>query len=646
MRSRSNEDDRTGGHRSEQRRIRYRIGINIGDIVYDDGDIYGDGVNVAARLEGLADPGGICVARNVYNQVKNKLAFCFEPMGAHRVKNIAEPVEVYRVSTEPIHVCQVNAGVGPVDKMNKSQRADASKSRWAALAAAAVVAIALVGASWWYAGQPGWQTITGAGASGAAETKTALPLPDKPSIAVLPFDNLSGDPKQERLAGGITEDIITDLSRFRELFVIAPDSTEVYKSEAVDVRQVALDLGVQYILRGSLQIHRDRVRVTAQLIDGRNGSLVWAEHYDELLDDIFAVQDDVTNKIAATLAGWDGIVARNRRDMARRSGSGSLQAYDYYLLGMEVNHNLNEKDNEKALEFFRKALELDPNYARPYVGIAWAHNMAHDNDWGPSKKKSLKKWFDASKTAVVLDPSDGMAHMVLGWYYLYTRDMERAYAEIEKAIDLNPNGADTLIHAAGVLSWFGEPERAVETAERAMRLNPRFPDLYHGSARDAYFHARDFEKALRESNKRQNISFWDLVYRPLSYAQLDRKEEAAAAGVELLEHDPEYSAERFLNDNGTYARDTELNLFLESHEKAGLPMCATEEQLAKYPDMKRLEQCEAAARQELRLRRRARPSRGTGGSFRPENRPSRALWATGAGCRETPHRCWYRARPG
>jgi TolB-like protein/class 3 adenylate cyclase len=567
---------------AEDRRIRYRIGINSGDIVIDDGDIYGDRVNVAVRLEGLAEPGGICIGINVYNEVKDKLPFGFEPMGEHRVKNIAEPVTVYRVIAER----------GPFAKVIELKRAGTRKSRWAVLVAAVLVVVIAAGGSWWFAGQPGWQDVTGATASGSAEAKPTLPLPAKPSIAVLPFEDLSADPKHEHLAEGIAGDIIADLSRFRDLFVIARNSSFGYKDTPTDVRQIADELGVQYVLEGSLQTEGNRVRITAKLIDAASGNYLWSERYDRPLDDIFAVQDEVTNTIAASLAGWDGIVARAQRETVRRKSPNSLQAYEYYLLGMEHKNILKEKDNKDALELFEKAIDLDPNYASAYVGLAWVYVIAHDNGWGASKKESLAKWFEASKKAVALDPLDGNAHMTLGWYYLYTRDMERARAEIEKAMNLNPNDADTLIEGAGVLSWVGEPRRAVEAAERAMRLNPHFPEMYYGSARDAYFHAGYFEKAILASNTRQNISFWDLVYRPLTYAQLNRDKEAAAAANELLQRDPEYSAEKFLSDNGTYARDVELNLFLDSHDKAGLPICATEAQLATYPDMKRLQQCE------------------------------------------------------
>jgi adenylate cyclase len=280
----------------EERRIRYRIGINIGDIIHEDGDIFGDGVNIAARLEGLAERGGICIARNVYNQVKSKLDVAFEPAGEHKVKNIAEPITVYRV----------RHGAGAANFLSGSRR---YLRRRVAIAATVVISLAADAAGSWHAL---WRPAQDVPAFAVAhpEAKPALPLPDKPSIAVLAFANLSGDPKQERLAGGLTEDVITDLSRFCELFVIARNSTEVYKGKAVDVRQVARELGVQYVLQGSLQADGDRVRITAQLINGATGNQVWVERYDRPLDDVFVVQDDVTQRIAGSISGYHGAVAR------------------------------------------------------------------------------------------------------------------------------------------------------------------------------------------------------------------------------------------------------------------------------------------------------------------------------------------------
>jgi TolB-like protein/class 3 adenylate cyclase len=323
----------------QDQRIEFRIGVNLGDVIIEDDDLYGDGVNVAARLQTLAEPGGICASRTVYNHVRNKVGLTFASMGEHKVKNIAEPTAVFRVLPGSAGAASVRTLVGRA----------LGRRRLAAVAAAMAAFLAAGAAGAWYAlWRPGSEPLTSAVAE--AEAKPALPLPDKPSIAVLRFENLSGDPKQERLAGGLTEDVITDLSRFRELFVIARNSTEVYKGKPVDVRQVARELGVQYVLEGSLQIDGDRVRITAQLIDGTTGNHVWAERYDRPLDDVFVVQDEVTKKIAGTLApSMSGVLTRAGRESARRKPPESLQAYENYLLGIEHKHRFTPEDNQKAL---------------------------------------------------------------------------------------------------------------------------------------------------------------------------------------------------------------------------------------------------------------------------------------------------------
>ena len=403
----------------EDRRIAFRIGINVGDIIVDDGDILGDGVNVAARLEGLAEPGGICIARNVWNQVKAKLDFAFAPMGEHRVKNIAEPVIVYRVDLEATGRALRRRSSGPASL--------------GAVAAAVVLLLAagdrrLVPAR---AGHPRRRRFRRLRRL-SGEARPALPLPDKPSIAVLPFDNLSGDPKQERLAGGLTEDVITDLSRFRELFVIARNSTEVYKGKAVDLRAVAHDLGVRYVLEGSLQIDDDRARVTAQLIDGTTGNHVWAERYERPLGDLFAIQDEVTQTIAASLGGMHGVVARAGRDVARRKPPGNLQAYDDYLLGIESKHRFTQEGNETAKQLFAKAIDLDPGFARAYVGLAMARSVDIDNGWTSSRQELLDDWLKAVHTALALDPSDSQARMMLGIYYQYVGDLAHSRPSSKK----------------------------------------------------------------------------------------------------------------------------------------------------------------------------------------------------------------------
>jgi TolB-like protein/class 3 adenylate cyclase/Tfp pilus assembly protein PilF len=572
---------------SEERRIRYRIGINIGDIVLEDGDIFGDGVNVAARLEALAEPGGICIARNVWNQVKAKLDLGFEPMGEHKVKNITEPVTVYRVLPGP----------GARTRTGPEIVAWALRRHRQSAITAAVMLLLAAGAGLWYAF---WRpaaappvTVAEIAGGGAAQAKPALPLPDKPSIAVLPFANLSGDPRQERLAGGLTEDVITDLSRFRELFVIARNSSEVYKGKPVDVRQVARELGVQYVLEGSLQTDGEQVRITAQLIDASTGNHVWSERYDRPLDDVFAIQDEVTRTVAASLGGQHGVVAGAAREAARRKTTGNLAAYELYLLGLEQKHLFTEEGSQKAHEFLNKAIELDPGFARAYVGLAFAESVALDNGWTASRERSLASMAKAAQTAIVLDPSDAQAHVALGTYYIYVGDLRKSLVEHEKALSLNPNDADVLGISAGDLTWLGKPDQAAELADRAIRLNPHYPDWYGWGQLLAYFYTGQYDRALGVTQGKVVPDSWDYVFRPLLYAELGQTSATASAVSELLKRDSEYSAELWVSNTGLYARDIELNRFLDSHRKAGLPLCASEAQLAKQPDMKRLVQCDA-----------------------------------------------------
>ena len=571
------------GHQAsvpEAERIAFRIGINLGDVIFDEADIYGDGVNVAARLEALAEPGGVCVSRTVHNHVRNKLDLAFEPAGAHQVKNIAEPVEVFRVRWD-----------GQAVGRAKSPSKPSHRWAWPAAAAAGVILILAGGAAWWSrngAAPPQPPAVPAA----AAEAKPALPLPDKPSIAVLPFENLSGDPKQERLAGGLTEDVITDLSRFRELFVIARNSTEVYKGKPVDIRQVGRELGVRYVLEGSLQIDANRVRITAQLIDATTGNHVWAERYDRPLDDIFAVQDAVTQSIASQLGGFHGIVARSVSEEARRKPPASLEAYELYILGLEQKHLFTKEGVGRAQELFRKAIELDPNYARAYYGLAQTYGIEADfgyRDW----QAAMDDWRDTISKSIALDPYDSGARSEFAFYYQRLGDTANSLAQLDEALNLNPNDADVLAIAGGILPYLGQPGRALELMERAVRLNPHYPDWYYAMLIDAYFHNKKFEDTIMVLKKKKNRSpIWDPLFMAMSYAQLGRVNEIKASVEQLFRDQPDWSAERHIAESAKYARDTELNLFLDSVEKAGLPICATEAQLAKHPDMKRLPQCE------------------------------------------------------
>jgi TolB-like protein/class 3 adenylate cyclase len=402
---------------AEDRRMQLRIGINLGDVIVEGEDRHGEGVNIAARLEQLAEPGGIYISRAVHDHVRNKLALGFEPLGERQVKNIAQPVAVYRVRLDTV------PAVGKaVPRRRKLPR------RWA-LAAAAVLVI-VGGATMW--------------AVFRREPAPTLPLPDKPSVAVLPFDNLTNDPKWDRLAGGITEDVITDLSMSRDLFVIAGNSTAVYKGKAVDPRQVGLDLGVQYVLDGSIQATGNLARVTAQLIDSGTGRHVWSDRFERPLTDIFEIQEEVSNAVAARLSGWQGVIPEARRALAHRKQPESLQAFDYFLLGMEHQNRANKDDNIKAQELYRKAIELDPQLARAYVGLAWTHCVEIDFAYSRDPDASAKECLRLASKAVDLDPSDADAHAAVAGAYTFLREWEKSETEIEKAIALNPNNTDVL----------------------------------------------------------------------------------------------------------------------------------------------------------------------------------------------------------
>ena len=331
------------GHNIEleaDRRMQFRIGVNLGDVIEEvDGTIYGDGVNIAARLEALAEGGRVCISSTVYDAVEGKLSYGFDFLGEQQVKNISKPVRVYRVRGEP-----------------KSPPARAWPKRgmgWQIAVPALALILLLLGAvgAWKWSSPP------------------AMPSSEKASIAVLPFENIGNDPRWDRFADGITEDIITDLSHSKDLIVIARNSTEVYKGKPVDIRQIGRELNVKYVLEGSIQSLGERIRVTAQLIEAASGSHIWSERYDRPVDDLFAVQNDVTQRIAATIAGSEGAVAEAERTFLRRKPPANLTAFDTYMLAMEAKHKVTRESLIEAEGLFRKAIELDPQLARAYYGL-------------------------------------------------------------------------------------------------------------------------------------------------------------------------------------------------------------------------------------------------------------------------------------
>ncbi len=468
----------------DERRIEFRVGVNLGDVVIDGDDIHGDGVNIAARLEGLSDPGGICVSGKVYEEVRDRTNLAFEDLGDQEVKNIDRPVRVWR---------------------------------------------------WVPDGGPS----TAAGRPRAAQ----LALPDKPSIVVLPFDNMSRDPEQEYFSDGITEDIITDLSKVSGLFVIARNSAFVYKDKAFNVPDVCRKLGVRFALEGSVRKAGNRVRITAQLINGSSGGHLWAERYDRDLTDIFAVQDDVTQQIVAALK-----VKLSKAEKSRivDGGTRNVDAHDLFLRGREWIYG-SKKDREmfdQSTGCFRRAIELDPNYAAPYAGLGLVYMLDHQNHWSDAPETSLDQADRFISKAIAKDDQDPFAHYVAAMVAMWQKDYVKWADEADRALSLNPNYAPALNIRGTVYIYSGEPAKAIPYIERAMRLDPAFQQQYMHFLGTAYFVSGDYEAAATIYRDRIAIvPTTDLTRAFLASAlgHLGDPDEAGRVWRELKEINPLYS---------------------------------------------------------------------------------------------------------
>ncbi|WP_352903306.1 adenylate/guanylate cyclase domain-containing protein [Mesorhizobium sp. M0833] len=553
----------------EDQRFAVRIGVNLGEVIVDGDDRFGEGVNIAARLEQIAEPGGVYVSGKVAKEVEKKLAFGFEAVGEQRMKNIAEPVPVYRVNLQG----------QPRRRLIKARRL---RSGWLMPAGLVVLVVIAAGAAlgiqaWWKS-------------SGAAV--------DQASIAVLPFENLGGDPKWERIADGIAEDIITDLSQADQVLVIARHSTNVYKGKAVDVRQVGADLGVKYVLAGSLQADGGRIRITTHLVDTATGADVWSERYDRSDEDIFAVESDVTAKIANSLASAGGAFRRSQLKLAQHKPPNSLTAYDTYLMADAVAltpvGGVTKDGLIEGEKLFQKAIELDPQMARAYVGLAYVYYLLGGKGFADFQESS-SKMMQAAQKAVELDPNNHLAHAALGQSLIWRGESAKALAEFNKAEVLAPNDADTLMTIATSIPGLaeGESARAVRLAERAALLNPYYPDWYNYSFYIAYFYGEQFDKALKYVRLMKGAGPIEKVYVAMIYGYLNQPEEAKKAAAEVLKDDPGWTAEKFLTFSGGFAMERETELFAEGARKAGLRACATATELKDNPNMIHVKSCDA-----------------------------------------------------
>lgn len=416
-------------------------------------------------------------------------------------------------------------------------------------------------------------------------------LPDMPSIAVLPFENIGHDARWERFADGITDDIITDLSQFRDLAVIARNSTNVYKGKPLDIRQIGRDLNVKYLLEGSIQSMGGRIRVTAQLIEAQSGSHVWSQRYDRPADDLFAVQNDVAQEIAATLGVYQGAVAEAERKLVRRKPPASLSAYDTYLLGVEMKHKVTKESLIEAEGLLRKAIELDPQLARAYVALVDVQCYLIDFGLAPSVDEALSKMSEAAEKAVLLDPNDGKTHLALGFAHAYQRKPEQAAAEFARAESLAPSDADVLILISWFLPGLGHSGRAVALAERALMLNPHYPDWYNQGLSLVFFFGGQYEKSVRYRLLVKEPFALDHAFLALAYAHLGRTDDAKVAVADVMRLDPTWNAERYLSESGGYA-EKEAEMFVDGARRAGLSDCVPADKLKDMPKLIRVRSCD------------------------------------------------------
>ncbi|MGD8983624.1 MAG: tetratricopeptide repeat protein [Desulfobacteraceae bacterium] len=537
-------------HLPENRKMVFRIGINLGDVIEEGERIYGDGVNIAARVESLAEGGGVCISGSAFEQIENKLALGYQYMGEHTVKNIAKPLKVYRVP------------MGPVEGKEKKRAFRVWQK--AAIAAVAVLILAGVAAALWRV------YFRPSQIEPASVDRMAQPLPDKPSIAVIPFVNMSGHPEQEYFADGLTEEIITALSKVPRLFVIAKNSSFTYKGKAVKVQQVSEDLGVQYVLEGSVRKAENKVRVTAQLVDALNGRHLWAETYDRELKDIFTVQDQITFKVVAALQvklteGEQALIVAGRTN--------NFEAYAKFLQGVEYVKRFNRDGNLLARKMAEEVIDLDPNYPRGYRLLATTHWLDVRLGLSKSPTQSLAKAAELYKKVIAMDPSDAPAHAFLGMVYTMMRQHEKGIAQVEKAVALNPNVADAQAFFALISHFNGRHKEGIETIKKAIRLNPFPPNWYFGILGQAYCHAGMYQAAIAEYKKALRIEPDNLMVHQnlaISYSLLGREEEAHAEAAEVLRLNPNYCVENAAK-GWPYKKESDRELILTGLRKAGLP---------------------------------------------------------------------------
>jgi adenylate cyclase len=539
----------------ENRKMRFRIGINLGDVIQEKNRIYGDGVNIAARLEGLAEPGGICISKTAFDHIESKLPYGYDFIGDQTVKNIAKPVGAYRVLLDP----RVTISGKPLDKKRATIR------RIPVLVGAVVVLALAVAVGIWqfYMRRPSVEP--------ASVEKMAYPLPEKPSVAVLPFVNMSDDPMQEFFSDGLTDQIIASLSKVPDLFVIARNSTFTYKGKAVRVQQVAEDLGVRYVLEGSVRKSEDKLRVTAQLIDALKGHHLWAEQYDREMKDVFAVQDDITMQILGALQ----VQLTTGPQGAKGKGTQNLQAYLKFLEAVSIYHQYSRDGNVRARQLVEEAIARDPEYATAYALLGIIHQTDIPMGLSKSPRESLEKAIQYAKKAQSLDEKNYVGYIAMVGPHIGRRDHENAIKEAKKAINLAPGAASPYASLGNALCHSGRSHEAIDYLKKAIRIDPFPPPHYYFDLGYAYFLIGNYEEAVRVGKKACALApDNEACHRTLAaaYGMLGKDAEARAEAAELFRIVPEWSIEGWKQRQGHgWKNQADVDRFAEGLRRAGLP---------------------------------------------------------------------------
>ena len=543
------------GNMPRERRLVFRMGVNLGDVVVDGDDLLGDGVNVAARLEQLCEPGGVLISGTSFDHLQGKLGLPLEFTGEQRVKNISRPVRAYRVRLDG----------------RMARRRPALGRRTVVASSAAALAL-LTGIGWLRWPEP--------------------PAASGTSIAILPLENRSGDARLGRLANAMIDNVIGDLAGIG-WDVMARGTTFAYRDGARDPRRIGEELGVAYVVDGSLEGDGSRLLANVALVDAVSGQQIWSERYDRRVEDLFAVQEDLSLRIVTSLSGtlW-----RDRLDAARRKRPGALDAFDLRLLADEELDKATPEANAEAVGLIRRAIALDPTGSYGHEALAFAHRQQVDNGWGPHEE-AMASWLDAASRAIQLDPTNAWARYLLAQRYLYANEMRRWWAEVQRVADMAPRDVRLMSELGAVdLPIGGQTERGVDLVERALRLDPAHPEHYYWRQRNVYFAAGRFEEAATAAEAIGDAGgYYPPLWNTLIYAQLGRTAELRHWRAKLLEIDADFSAEREFWRHGDFLLPeaaTERARFLDAIAKAGLPLCATSEQLAREPTMRRLSECD------------------------------------------------------